>query len=56
MLRDLKRINSHLTSVVYPILERAGELAESRIIDDVAEERERPELPSPGSNDRPLDA
>lgn len=26
VLRDLKRINSHLTAVVYPILERAGEL------------------------------
>lgn len=26
VLRDLRRINSHLTAVVYPILERAGEL------------------------------
>ncbi len=32
VLRDLKRINSHLTSVAYPILERAGELAESRLV------------------------
>jgi phosphate:Na+ symporter len=31
ILRDLKRINSHLTSVAYPILERAGELSESRL-------------------------
>ena len=31
VLRDLKRINSHLTSVAYPILERAGELANSRL-------------------------
>ena len=31
VLRDLKRINSHLTAVAYPILERAGELAESRL-------------------------
>ena len=31
ILRDLKRINSHLTSVAYPILERADELAESRL-------------------------
>ena len=37
VLRDLKRINSHLTSVVYPILERAGELAESRLVDDSRE-------------------
>ncbi len=32
VLRDLKRINSHLTSVAYPILERAGELADSRLL------------------------
>jgi phosphate:Na+ symporter len=35
VLRDLKRINSHLTSVAYPILERADELAESRLVEDV---------------------
>jgi len=33
VLRDLKRINSHLTSVAYPILERAGELASSRLVE-----------------------
>lgn len=33
ILRDLKRINSHLTSVAYPILERSGELTESRLVD-----------------------
>jgi phosphate:Na+ symporter len=31
VLRDLKRINSHLTSVAYPILEQTGELAASRL-------------------------
>ena len=31
VIRDLKRINSHLTSVAYPILEAAGELSESRL-------------------------
>ena len=31
ILRDLKRINSHLTSVAYPILEQAGELRQSRL-------------------------
>jgi phosphate:Na+ symporter len=31
ILRDLKRINSHLTSVAYPILEAAGELTQSRL-------------------------
>jgi len=35
ILRDLKRINGHLTSVAYPILERASELAESRLVEDV---------------------
>ena len=34
VLRDLKRINSHLTSVAYPILERAGALTQSRLIED----------------------
>ena len=33
VIRDLKRINSHLTSVAYPILEAAGELAASRLIE-----------------------
>ena len=31
IIRDLKRINSHLTSVAYPILEAAGELLDSRL-------------------------
>ena len=31
IIRDLKRINSHVTSVAYPILEAAGELNESRL-------------------------
>jgi phosphate:Na+ symporter len=31
VIRDLKRINSHLTSVAYPILDAAGELAQSRL-------------------------
>ena len=31
IIRDLKRINSHLTSVAYPILERSGELTASRL-------------------------
>ncbi|MEQ9328750.1 MAG: Na/Pi cotransporter family protein [Rhodospirillales bacterium] len=33
VLRDLKRINSHITAVAYPILEEAGELADSRLRD-----------------------
>ncbi len=31
VVRDLKRINGHLTSVAYPILEAAGELRDSRL-------------------------
>ena len=31
LLRDFKRINSHLVSVAYPILEAEGELRESRL-------------------------
>jgi phosphate:Na+ symporter len=31
VIRDLKRISGHLTSVAYPILETVGELAESRL-------------------------
>ena len=31
ILRDLKRINSHLTSVAYPILDASGELRSSRL-------------------------
>jgi len=36
VLRDLKRINSHLTSVAYPILERADELIDSRLVENAA--------------------
>lgn len=31
VIRDFKRINSHLTSVAYPVLERAGELRKTRL-------------------------
>jgi phosphate:Na+ symporter len=37
IVRDLKRINSHLTSVAYPILEAAGALRDSRLIEEQAE-------------------
>lgn len=35
IVRDLKRINSHIASVAYPILEAAGELRLSRLADVV---------------------
>ena len=31
LIRDLKRVNSHLTAVAYPILEQAGELTATRL-------------------------
>jgi phosphate:Na+ symporter len=37
ILRDLKRIHSHICSVAYPVLERAGELQPSRLKDAEAE-------------------
>lgn len=43
VLRDLKRINGHLTSVAYPILDRAGELTESRLKSQAEEARDRAE-------------
>jgi len=36
VIRDLKRINGHLTSVAYPILEVAGELRDSRLREQTA--------------------
>jgi phosphate:Na+ symporter len=42
VIRDLKRINGHLTSVAYPILEAAGELADTRL-------RTTPAISSPGT-------
>jgi len=36
-MRDLKRINGHLTSVAYPILEVIGELRDSRLREAAAE-------------------
>jgi phosphate:Na+ symporter len=35
IVRDLKRINSHLTSVAYPILEAAGALRQTRLVETV---------------------
>ena len=38
VIRDLKRIHGHITSVAYPILEAAGELTETRLVVPTAEE------------------
>lgn len=42
VIRDLKRINGHLTTVAYPILEAAGELAASRLRSTPAEPSGQP--------------
>jgi phosphate:Na+ symporter len=42
IIRDLKRINSHLTSVAYPILEVAGELRDSRLREQASAAAEPP--------------
>lgn len=46
VIRDLKRINGHLTSVAYPILEVAGALSESRLRE---QEQNAPEPPALGN-------
>jgi phosphate:Na+ symporter len=47
IMRDLKRINSHLTSVAYPILDAHGELRKSRL---------RPLPPPEPASDAPADS
>jgi len=55
VLRDLKRIHSHICSVAYPVLERAGELQASRLRDAelegsltaAADSRRSPGAPKP---------
>ncbi|HSY96983.1 MAG TPA: Na/Pi cotransporter family protein [Steroidobacteraceae bacterium] len=48
ILRDLKRVHSHLCSAAYPVLERAGALQRSRLKDPVFGRRKAPakRLPS----------
>jgi phosphate:Na+ symporter len=42
VLRDLKRIHSHICSVAYPVLEATGELQSSRLKETVRRRRVRP--------------
>jgi len=56
ILRDLKRIHSHICSVAYPVLERAGELQRSRLKDtdpDAIPAGERGSATSDTSSTRP---
>jgi phosphate:Na+ symporter len=39
ILRDLKRVHSHLCSAAYPVLERAGALQRSRLKDSASGRR-----------------
>ncbi len=48
ILRDLKRIHSHLCSAAYPVLERAGALQRSRLKDPVFGRRKAPAKRLPG--------
>jgi len=45
LISDLKRINSHICSIAYPILEQAGVLAKTRL-----KEAQAQPVPSPGSD------
>jgi phosphate:Na+ symporter len=47
ILRDLKRINSHLTSVAYPLLEQTGELRASRLRETKAQTYQDAGNPAP---------
>lgn len=54
LLRDLKRINSHLVSVAYPILDAQGELRKSRLRKKPLPEAEAPPAePAPGAVPKP---
>ncbi len=54
VIRDLKRINSHLTAIAYPLLEATGELRETRLIEPRAD---TPPEPSAEVTEQPnLDA
>jgi phosphate:Na+ symporter len=48
ILSDLKRINSLICSIAYPILEAAGVLSPTRLRDDAAPESESQDTPEKG--------
>ncbi|CZF86640.1 PhoU domain-containing protein [Grimontia marina] len=52
LLRDLIRINSHFTSIAYPILDQAGELRTSRLKNTQTESPKRAE-PNFNNNESP---
>ncbi|WP_430396826.1 Na/Pi cotransporter family protein [Ferrovibrio sp.] len=48
VIRDLKRINSHLTAVAYPILEQTGELSATRLRADEQQQAGKKAAPNGG--------
>ena len=44
LISDLKRINSHICSIAYPILDSAGALAPSRLRQQIVVGRAEPDL------------
>ena len=40
IVRDLKRVNAHLSAAAYPVLERRGELLTSRLRQDTETEQQ----------------
>jgi len=55
LISDLKRINSHICSIAYPILDSAGALAPNRLRQSVLETQQTPAPPPAGSNVGPQD-
>ena len=53
IIRDLKRINSHICSIAYPILESAGVLSPTRLRETRRRSRSSP--PAANGNGKPLD-
>ena len=45
LISDLKRINSHICSIAYPILDSAGALAPNRLRHSVLETQQTPASP-----------
>lgn len=54
VLRDLKRIHSHLVSVAYPILEEAGALRDSRLTPEKTPRRARAKPGAEGASESPI--
>jgi phosphate:Na+ symporter len=56
LISELRRINSHFCTVAYPILEEAGVLARSRLIDGPPDDAPAPHAGQPGDGEMPVQA